>query len=445
MRRLTPVWLLLALPAAADDALVEFARAVLAETRGLPAEAAAFHENALRLDPTATPLVTLAVDRRLAAGDRAGAIRLYRDLATARPDEVSVQLAYADFLTREGSGDSLALKLATTALESMLAAHPGEPEIIRRLFSIHQTSGNRDRAAPMMEALDDQDPDSVMLFAKLSKTLYDTDNAPARAEVARRYQKAIQAHPQNTQLARSASDHFRNSGDRDQAIAILQRHAEAAPWSLDLRARLGILLFSAKRNDEGLRVFADLLAIHPRHALAHQSLAKFHRLQGDAAKAAHHAGELLKIRGGDAAEFLKLAEEHLAAGRPRDARLLLEKAVFDHPDHLMLRMRLAIATLQDPDTRSQASRLFREAEAVAPKDGITDPEFLSTSAEVLIESGQSKAAEERLRAAIRAWPPEEKPKTAATLRRLASLWEKENRNAEAARALRQRADSLDPP
>lgn len=446
MRPLPLLWLLLAPPAgAAEDPLMEFARGVLAESRGDAVAAAAFHENALRLDPTAVPLVRLAVERRLAAGDRSSAIRLFRDLAAARPDAVDVQLSYADLLTREGAGDALALKLATTTLESVLVKHPGDPEVIRRLFSIHHNSGNRDRAMELPALLDEREPEAVMLFAKLTGTLHDADDAAARTGIGRRYLAALEAHPEHAPLARAAADHFLKGGDRDQAITILQRHAGAAPWSLELRARLGILLFSAKRNDEGQRVFHDLLAIHPRHAAAHQALAKFHRLQGDSTRAAVHAGELLKIRGGDAGDFLKLADEHLAAERPREARLLLEKAVFDHPDHLLLRMRLATATLQDPETRGRAARLFREAEAVAPDGKITDPEFLATSAEVLIESGQSKAAEERLRAAIRAWPPAEKKKTAATLRRLASLWEAENRNAEAARALRQRADSLAPP
>ena len=63
--------------------------------------------------------------------------------------------------------------------------------------------------------------------------------------------------------------------------------------------------------------------------------------------------------------------------------------------------------------------------------------------EALIAQGQSKAAEDRLRAAIKSYPPESKKETAAALRRLALLWETENRNLDAARALRQRADALD--
>ena len=42
-------------------------------------------------------------------------------------------------------------------------------------------------------------------------------------------------------------------------------------------------------------------------------------------------------------------------------------------------------------------------------------------------------------------PADAKQETATALRRLAGLWESGNRNAAAAKALRQRADALDPP
>ena len=109
-----------------------------------------------------------------------------------------------------------------------------------------------------------------------------------------------------------------------------------------------------------------------------------------------------------------------------------------------LRIQLAIASQRDPETRARSALLFREAEIALAGGKTSDPAFLSASAEALIEAGQSRAAEERLRAAIRAYPPDAKLETAATLRRLAELWDSENRNADAARALRKRADSLDP-
>jgi hypothetical protein len=440
MFRIHTIIILSAAPfAAAENPRLEYALGMLAESRGETEAASEHFENARLADPTAAPLVERGVSRLLAAGDRAGAIQLYREFAAVRPDDLRVQLGYADFLADQGKGDSLALKLATDTLNAALAKNPGNPEIIRRLFSLDRSGG-----AALIEKLAPDDPQSVLLFASLSRSLHEAADAEARAGIDKRFLTALEAHSENPVLAREASEHFRNTGRLDQAIDVLKRHTKAAPWSLDLRVRIGVLFFTAKRDAEGEAALKEVLAIHPGLALAHQSLAKRYRWDGNQELAAFHAGELLKLRGGSPSEFLKLSDERLAADRPREARLLLEKAVFDHPENAELRMKLAVATHRDPETRTRAPRLFREAEAVASEGKISDPAFLTASAEAMIESGQSKAGEERLRAAIRAYPPDAKKETAAALRRLADLWQKENRNADAAKALLLRADSLDP-
>lgn len=425
--------------AAATDPRLEFAWGVLAESRGDAEAAAAHFDKALAADPTATAVVKRKVERLLSEGDRAAAVALYDGYAKARMDDLEAQLGYADFLTEQGRGDSIANKRAIETLDAARLLHPGHPEIIRRLFSL-----DRSRGEELLDELAADDPESALLFAKLIRNLHDADNEAARQRVDERLQGAMKAHPADPVLARETSEHFRNTGRRTAAIDVLKKHVSAAPWSLDLRVRLGVLCFAEKLDEEGERALKELLAIHARHAMAHQALAKFYRLRNRTAEATHHAAELLKIRGGSAAEFIKLADEYLAADRARETRLLLEKGVYHHAEDLALRMRLAIATQKDPETRSRAPRLFREVEAVAGAEKITDPAFLTTSAEVFIDAGQSKQGEERLRAAIRAYPPEAKKETAAALRRLAALWTAENRNAEAARALNARADSLDP-
>lgn len=434
------LWLITApLSAAVDAARLEFARGVLLECRGDTDSAATHFENARLADPTAAPLVTRAVSRLHETGDRPGAVRLFREFAAARPDDLSVQLSYADFLNEQGRGDALATKLAIETLEASLAKYPGHPEIIHRLVSLDRSRGDE-----LIARLSDDAPEPVLLYATLSRSLHEADDLASKAEIDRRFLLALESHPENPTLARAASEHFRTTKRRDQAIDVLQSHTRAAPWSLGLRVRLGILEFAAGRDDAGVATLQAVLAIAPNHALAHQALAKFYRLHGNPELATHHAAEVLKIRGGSPSEFLKLAGEFLSSGKPRDARILLEKAVFRHPENPELRMKLATATHQDPETRSRAPRLFREAEAAFSDAKISDPEFLTASAEAMIEAGQSKAGEERLRAAIRAYPPDAKQETAAALRRLAALWSAENRNAEAARALLQRADSLDP-
>ncbi len=430
-------------PAWALDPRVEFALGVLEKSRGNELAAAEHFENARLGDPLALPLVKLAVARSLAAGDRAGAVKLYRELAAARPDEVGVQLAYADFLDEQSRGDSLARKLSDETLEAALGKYPGHPEVIRRLFRHAQADDNGLRQTELMEMLSMDDPVSVLLFNSLSRSMHDASDAEARSRVDERFLLAFETERKDEAVARAASEHFRETGRLEKAIGILRLHVDAAPSSLALRTRLGVLYFTAKMDPEGEATLKEVLEINPRQALAHQSLAKFYRLREQVGPARFHAGELLKIRGGPPADFIRLADEWLATDDPREARLLLEKSVFDRPDHRELAEKLAIATRRDPETRDQAARFFRQAEAMEAEDETSNPDFLLEFAEALIAEGQGNAAEDRLRSAIRTYPADAKKETASALRRLAALWESEGKNAAAARSLRQRADGLD--
>jgi uncharacterized protein (TIGR02996 family) len=443
---MNPIRLLLILPLIAtlmaDDARLEFALGVLEESRGHEATAGKHFETARLADPLALALVRRAVDARMEAGDRAGAVTLYRNLADARPDDLAVQLVYADFLEQQGKGDSLALKLADETLGKALEKNPKNTEVIRRLAEHALAAGDCGRQEELMEMLSPDVSAAAILYASISRRLAGPDDQTARAKVDQRFHRALKFSPADPLLARAASEHFRETGRLAEAIQVLERHVKAAPSSLALRTRLGVLCFSTKRDAEGEAALKQVLEISPHQALAHQALAKFYRLREMPDPARVHASELLKIRSGSPADFIKLADAWLAANQPREARLLLEKAAFDHPESSDILEMLATATRRDPATRGQAARLFREAEAARQPDAPVTPAFLLESAEALIDSGQSKAAEERLRTAIRALPAEATHETAAALRRLAQLWETENRNVEAARALRQRADAL---
>ncbi|MBK1815993.1 tetratricopeptide repeat protein [Luteolibacter yonseiensis] len=431
-----------ALPGAVDPR-VEFAFGVLEEQRGMDSAPEHF-EKARLADPLAVPLVERGVSRRLEAGDRAAAVKLFRDLATARPDDLEVQLLFADFLTQQGKGDSLATKLATDALENALKKNAGNPQVIQRLHPIYQAANRTADAAALLDLLTPDDPESALLYASLSRSVVEGEEDARRGKLDRHYLSATAAHPEDATLARAASEYFRESGRMDLAVSLLEKHVAAAPASLGLRTRLGVLYFAAQQDEKGIATLKEVLEINPQQSLAHQALAKFHRSHGNPELARYHSSELLKLRGGSADEFLKLGEEWLAADDPRAARLLLERAVFQYPDHFELLQKLAIATRRDPETRENAARLFREAEAAQPETVKNAPAFLVESAETLIAQGQGKAAEERLRTAIKAYPPDARKETASALRRLAELWEKENRNLDAAKSLRQRADGLDP-
>jgi len=436
--------LALSLPAVGSPR-VDFARGVLAELRGDAAAARDWFESARAADPAAFPLLLRVAGQRRAAGDLAGASTLHREFAAAWPQRLDAQLAYADFLREASPDDDFAARLALEVLERARAAFPGELALARRLFRIHESLGRRDLARELFEQVAAR-PDGALEALAMARTLFAADDAAARERVDGLLRDACRRAPADPVLARAASEHFRTSGRLPKAVAILAAHAAAAPSSLELRIRLGILQFAAGRAEEGERSLHEVLAIDPRQALAHRALAKFHRKQQRPAEARPHAAQCLKLRGGEPAEFVALAEEFLTAGEAREARLLLEKAVFHHPSDPLLAAKLAVASRRDPASRAAASRLFREAENLAAGGGAAaDPVFLQEFAESLLESGQTPAAEQRLRAAIRAFPAEQRRETAAALRRLAGIWRQEGRNEEAAAALQQRADALDPP
>jgi len=102
-----------------------------------------------------------------------------------------------------------------------------------------------------------------------------------------------------------------------------------------------------------------------------------------------------------------------------------------------------MASSRDPETKDSAARLFREAEAMADANSPKEPAFLVAAAKELIARGETKAAEEKLRDAIRTFPKEAKAETAAALRALAGIWTSESRNQDAAKALISRAESLE--
>lgn len=440
--------LLLSLPALAQESpRVEFAKGLLDQSRGKMDEAARRFETARLADPSAIPLVQRAARSRLAEGNLPAAVSLYRDLANARPERLDAQLLYADFLRDEGGGDGLAEKMAGETLENALHRFPGSPSILSRLFRNSEARSDRKRSLSLFDSLVETpplDPAAMLMAADWARVLFPADDTASRDRLDALFKSSVEAHPRHQQLARAASEHFRKTKRLDQAIAILQTHASAAPTDLELRTRLGILQLSANQATAGEATLKEVIAIDSRRALAHESLAKLYRQQQKPELARPHADAVLKIRGGDPSEFITLADEWLAAEQPKPARILLEKAIYDHPTDPTIAAKLAIASRRDPETRGQSSRLFREAEALIPADAKPDPAFLSESAEALIDEKRLPAAEERLRKAIKAFPPDAKKETALTLRRLAGLWESQGKNADAASALRKRADAMDP-
>jgi len=424
--------------------LLDFTYGALEQERGDAEKAQGFYQSAYEGDPTSMPLVRIIAEEKLSEGDTAGAMDAYGKVIVARPGDFGIQLEYGDFLGRLGKGDAIADKLREEAYRNVLAARPGTYVATEKMIRFLRDKGDDGAARELLETLESESPDAVLYYVATTKSLYDSRDEEAGKRIDARFERAMEEHPEWADIARKASDHFRETGRLDRALTVLSRHLEVSPSSLDLKIRQGILMFSAKRYDEGVAILKEVLEVHPKKVLAHESLAKYYRSGGMRKEAREHAAELLRIRGGSPENFLELADEMQGDGDIRSARLLLEKAAFDHPEDAGLLMKLAIVTAKDPETKDRAARLFKDAETLLASDsGEMDPAFMIESARELIAQGEVKAAEDRLRTAIRNFPKSAKKESAAAMRALAGIWISEGRNQDAAKALIQRAEAME--
>lgn len=420
----------------------EFAKAVLAGLRG-DAESSASHEEAARVaHPTALLLADRAAKRAIQSGDIKTASTLYRTLAQDRPDSLRAQFLYTDFLRSQSAEDDFALRLAVETLETLQQKQPAHPEVVERLLRLYEQQGQRAKSEALYQTYLKQPQADPSVAEMFSRILRDQDDARSQEQLDRMYRERMRASPQDPNVARAASEHFRKTKRLPEAIAILQAHVMAAPSSLDMCVRLGILHLANKQEAEGEAKLQAALAIDPSLFLAHQSLAKLYDQQKKPDLARKHRSEMLKLRGGDASEFLEVAQDFLTVKDAKTARILLEKACFDYPKNVDLLYLRAVATHLDAEESAKAVGLFEKAEKLA-KEPTRNPSYLRHAAESYWTAKQTEKAEARLRDAIKAYPATEKKESAAAIRLLASWWQQQNKNADAAKALLQRAEMLE--
>lgn len=450
------------LPLQADrtDQLKTYAKGVFAERGELAkeeaqrdyGEARRHYETVLAANPDAFTVAKKTARIQIADQDLAAASGTLRHYAQDHRDHLPSQLHYADFLRKQAPRDTVARQVAIETLETADTGFPHTIDVFSRLINLYEESEQRELSLALFNAQCEAPgagPFHWMALAPIARTLLPDDSPELSRRLDLIAEKTAETGIEIPQAARTVSDYYRSTGRLDRAIATLENHLAAAPSSLGLRTRLGLLLIAAKRDAEAEASLLETLAIDPDQSIAHKALAKYYEQRSEPDKSLHHHAEALKILGGHPSEFLALANRFLDNGQPHPARLLLEKARFEHPDDPGIAARLAIATLRDGNT-SGAARLFRQAEALA--EDSKDPEakaFLTADFQLefagsLREAGDLPAAEARLARAARSFPPDQPLDQARAFRELARLWLDQDKNQRAATSLLKRAESLDP-
>ena len=453
--RLTLALVLTSLPLSADNTanLSLFAKGVFAEREGDMQQARDLYQDTFANDPKNDSLVQKVVAIQQASDDTPAATATLRNFAKNNRENLAAQLRYASFLRSEAPQDEVARQATLATLELADKNFPHTPSVFNTLISLYEAQERREDSLQILTQelqADSENPNHWLALIPVIKTLYPADDPKYAANLTHAMAKAEEYGLQRADIARRVSEFYRNQGDMDQALATLQKHLDLAPSSHSIRTRLGLLQLSNKDEEAGEKTLLDVIAIDPDQTLAHSSLAKLYARRGEPLLSLNHRAEVLRIRGGSPREGIQVANEYLDLDQPHEARLLLEKFRFDHPDSPGIHARLAIATLRDGLTQ-EAARLFRQAEALAEESKeenakeYLDVDFQIEFAHILIDANDLPSAELRLRQAAQGLDLDAEPKKyARAVTALAKLWLDQDKNEAPAKALLQRAVLLDP-
>lgn len=460
--RIVLCWSLLLLPLSGDNSanLSLFAKGVFAEEKQDWQQARDFYEQSLAQDPEAYPLVTRVAGiqsfrprENPGFQDLPAATATIRNFAQRNRQHLASQLYYAAFLKQHAADDGIANQAALETLELAYENFPGNDVVFGELILKYENLARRPDSLRILNeqlASESKDANHWLSLIPFIKTLYPADSADYRDKLAQAMSKVAAHGLQRVDIARRVSEYYRTQGQMSDAIATLEKHLEFRPSSHSLRTRLGLLHLSNKDERKGEQTLQDVIAIDPDQTLAHSSLAKLYQKRDEPVRALGHRAEVLRIAGGSPEDAIEVANEYLELDRPHEARLLLEKFRFDHPESPGIHARLAIATLREGLTK-QAARLFRQAEALAedskePDDQqYLDADFQLDFAQSLKEANDLEAAETRLRQAAQGIDLDAEPKKyARAVTALARLWLEQGKNEAPAKSLLQRAVTLDP-
>jgi predicted TPR repeat methyltransferase len=183
------------------------------------------------------------------------------------------------------------------------------------------------------------------------------------------YRQVLEVAPDYPEAVHFAGVLAHQCGDRDRAVALIERSLELEPGRADWYSNLGIVLRDRLQLDEAVHAFQRAIAIDPDHANAHNNLGVVLRAQGllPEAEAAYRAA--IRVNPDNLDAFTNLGILLNAQGRSREAVVCFCKVITLRPKHPEARRMLALAhwTLGD---RDRAIAVFEEWLAEEPGDPI---------------------------------------------------------------------------
>jgi putative PEP-CTERM system TPR-repeat lipoprotein len=285
------------------------------------------------------------------SGDQANAIEAYRRAYEIAPNSALIVGRYAALLAAANRMPEL-----RTLLQARAEKDPGSGRIKEELIRIEAQIGGLDAGIAKASSYAKNDPENS-LYDLVAADLY--EKFGKRPEGVALLEKLAASHPADDSVAIALAKQYGRAGEPAKAEAVLSKRLKDRPDDLALRGALVDFYIATKKFDAAIAEAERLLAARENDPAALNNLAWLYQQQGDLTKAREFAekastaaptnGEIEDTLGwvllaqGDNEKALSHLEKasaavpqdlnvqyHVAvalgrAGRPADARAVLEK------------------------------------------------------------------------------------------------------------------------
>jgi arylsulfatase A-like enzyme/Tfp pilus assembly protein PilF len=380
--------------------------------------------HSLQIDPDSAATYALMARVEMLSGNPLGALEIARTGSTKRGAFEQLVALQANALMTMNRTDE-----AVAVLDERLEHNPEDPDLLAARAQIHAVRGEVDAAEELLRTAVRVDAMHITSRFALARLLSDqgrmgeavalledmlqiqpghpaalamlgniqlTDPASAKAYL----EEAVRLDPSRFEPMVNLGLVYIQLGYPEQAEGTLRRALALREGDLSCRNNLAIALTLQGRLDEAATELRDLVAEHPDFAEAYNNLALVLERQGRAAEAEAAVRRALELDPSRPDANLTLATMLLERGDNREVVDLLEGLQREHPDHLLVAARLAMA-YESLGMTDRALPLFRMVVAANPPD----LEILLAAARTEREAGDRAAALDIFERVARAAPP----------------------------------------
>jgi Flp pilus assembly protein TadD len=284
---------LAALPDRSPGVLYELCRVRSAQGRKLEAQRAC--TESYEADPSDLRGLIFLVEARLAAGDKAGAVRVIEAARRVRTGTLDLCILLADTAVRAGDLD-LAISAYLESLQFVESDASRKAGVLTRLGELQRRKGYVQTAIEnlrLAHKLAPENPDATQNLALALDTAGDRVGAMAL------YEKTLESDSRNPIVLNNLAFHLAETGgDLDRALTYAQRALQTSPGNAEYLDTVGWIYLKKGLTDAAIEEFRRIVRLEPHHPGYRYHLAEAHVAKGDLMAARTELQKALELKPG---------------------------------------------------------------------------------------------------------------------------------------------------